>query len=118
MQDNISRAAVAVAAFSLLFSCACSKGGSTATTPPPVPPQLLTPIAERFLIDGVVDLAAVGTIHQKTINLLDTFGTGTVVKSCTLRWAAQNDDRNLYIAFDWDDDTQNAFDPNGSSGRF
>lgn len=88
--------------FSLLGSC--SSGGSGSALP--------APLAERYVIDGVVDLAAVGTIHTKTIDILDTFGTGTlVVQTTTLRWAAQNDDRNLYIALEWNDVAENSFYP-------
>jgi Tol biopolymer transport system component len=93
-----------ISALSLLLG-ACSGGGGGA--PPPLP----TPVAERFVIDGVVDLAAVGTVQEKTINILDTFGTGAFVKAATLRYVAQNDDRNLYIALEWDDATQDSFDP-------
>ncbi len=93
----------------LLFS-GCSGGGSSSPAPKPV--------AERFPIDGIVNLAAAGTVHQKTIDILDAFGTGTVVKTATLRWAAANDDRNLYLALEWHDDTQNSFDPGGAMDDF
>jgi hypothetical protein len=81
-------------------------------------PKLLTPLAVRFPIDGVVDLAAVGTIHQKTIDILDNFGTGTVVKTATISWSARNDDRDLYLALEWNDDTQNSFDPSVAMDDF
>jgi hypothetical protein len=104
---------VFLAALLCFFLGSCSESKS----PEPYVP-LPAPVAEQFPIDGAVDLAAVGAIHQKTINILDSFGTGTIVKTCTLRWAEQNDDRNLYLAFEWNDDTQNSFDPNGTLDDF
>lgn len=94
-----------ISALSLLL-CACSGSGGSDT-----PGALPQPVAERFVIDGVVDLATVGTVQEKTLNILDTFGTGAIVKSATLRYAARNDDRNLYIALEWDDATQDSFEP-------
>lgn len=93
------------------FLCNCSKNNSTT-------PTAQTPVAERFPIDGVVDLASVGTVQQKSINICYNFGTGAVVQTSTLKWAAQNDDRNIYIAFEWDDSTQNSFDPAGTMDDF
>ncbi len=95
-----------IVVFTTLLSC--SNGGSGGSSGGSA---LLTPLSERFVIDGVVDLAAVGAVHQQTINIIDSFGTGTVVKTTTLQWAAANDDRNLYIALEWDDNTENFFDP-------
>ena len=92
-----------ISAFSLLL-CSCGGGSDT---PAPLP----QPVAERFVIDGVADLAAVGTVHEKTIDIRDNFGNGAVIKTATLRYAARNDDRNLYIALEWDDATQDSFDP-------
>jgi hypothetical protein len=92
------------AALCIIIS-SCSGSGSDN---PVFGPKLLTPLAVRFPIDGVVDLAAVGTIHQKTIDILDNFGTGTVVKTATISWSARNDDRDLYLALEWNDDTQNS----------
>ena len=86
---------------------ACSGGSSSSVLPSP----LLKPVAARFPIDGIVDLAAVGTVHQKTIDILDAFGTGTVVRTSTIRWAARNDDLNLYLALEWDDPTPMGLDP-------
>ncbi len=114
MNIHMRKFTLLLTAFSLLLgSCG---GGSSTPNPPSNPP--LTPVAERFAIDGVVDLAATGTVHQKTIDILDTFGTGTAVKTATLRWAAQNDDRNLYIAFEWNDNTEDFYDPAGVMDNF
>ncbi len=35
----------------------------------------------------------------------DNLGQGSFVKTTTLRWAMTNDDRNIYIALEWTDDT-------------
>ena len=50
-------------------------------------------------------------MHQQTINLIDSLGSGTTAATTTLRWAAANDDRDLYIALEWDDAVKNSFDP-------
>lgn len=104
--------ALLMVTFAVLGSC--SGGGSGSGGGGGLP----KPLAERYVIDGVVDLASVGTVHQKTIDILDSFGTGTLVQTSTLRWAAANDDRNLYIALEWDDVTQNAFDPAAAFPEF
>lgn len=114
MPDRIDWTSVFMALLVCVFLGSCSKHKSNPAPDVPLP----TPVAEQFPIDGVVDLAAVGSIHEKTITILDSFGTGTVGKPCTIRWAAQNDDRNIYLAFEWDDNTQNSFDPNGSADDF
>jgi hypothetical protein len=79
------------------------------SSPAGVPP--LAPVGERFSIDGILDLAATGPVHQQSINIIDTFGLGALVKTTILRWAAQNDDRNIYIALEWGDITLDSFDP-------
>jgi WD40-like Beta Propeller Repeat len=88
----------------------CSNGGANggAGTDAGSP---LTPLSEQYAIDGVVDLAAVGVVHQQTINIRDTFGTGSIVKTATVQWSVANDDLNLYLALEWNDDAENAFDP-------
>lgn len=104
MGMDFRKSALLPAALTLLLgSCG---GGSGSTGSPPA-----TSVADRFVIDGIVDLAATGTAHQKTIEILDSFGSGAFVKTTTLRWAASNDNRNLYIAFEWDDATLDTFDP-------
>ena len=88
--------------FVLLGSCSSGGGGGG-----PLP----APLAEQYAIDGVVDLAAVGTVYEKTIDLLDSFGTGTSVGTTTLQYTMLNDERHLYIAMVWTDATPTAFDP-------
>jgi hypothetical protein len=92
--------------FSLLGSCSSGGGGSNNPAPP-----LPAPLAEQYAIDGVVDFSTLPTVTQQVINIIDSFGTGTVVKTTTLTYALANDERNLYIAMEWDDATPNAFDP-------
>jgi len=88
-----------------VFLGSCSSGGGTSAGALPVP------LAERYVIDGVVDFSAFPTVQQQVIAMKSGFGTGTSVGTTTLRWAMVNDERNLYIAMEWDDATQNAFDP-------
>ena len=87
-----------------LFSWNCSKNNSSDK-------KGQTPIAEQFQIDGNIDFASVGTIQQQSIDIRNNFGSGTIVKSTMLKWASKNDDRNIYIALEWDDTTKNSFDP-------
>jgi len=100
--DLVMRMVLFIMFFSFLGSCSSGGGGGGG---------LPAPLAEQYKIDGVVDLAAIGTVHEKSFAILDSFGTGTVVGTTTLRWAMANDERNLYIALEWNDDTLNAFDP-------
>ncbi|MHC4608408.1 MAG: hypothetical protein ACYTAF_15970, partial [Planctomycetota bacterium] len=60
------------------------------------------PLSERFPLDGKVDLAALEGVQEKELHFL-----GTEAKSTTLRWAFANDDRDLYVAAEWTDDTFN-----------
>jgi len=89
----------------LVFLGSCSSGGGSSAAVLPVP------LAERYVIDGVVDLSVFPTVQQQVIDMKESFGTGTPVGTTTLRWAMVNDERNLYIAMQWNDATQNAFDP-------
>ena len=83
----------------------CSSGGGSSGGASPVP------LAERYMIDGVVDFSAFPTVQQQVIDMKSAFGTGASVGTTTLRWAMVNDERHLYIAMEWDDATANAFDP-------
>jgi hypothetical protein len=95
-----------IVALATLLSCSNSGAGGNSGGG-----GLSTPLAERFAIDGTVDLASVGAVYEKKIDILDSFGTGTLVQKTTLQWAAANDDRNFFIVLEWDDNTQNFFDP-------
>ena len=89
----------------LAFLGSCSSGGGSSVGALPVP------LAERYMIDGVVDFSAFPTVHQQVIDMKSAFGTGASVGTMTLRWAMVNDERNLYIAMEWDDATADSFDP-------
>jgi hypothetical protein len=116
MEKRITNQAVLLF-LALLFSVlgSCSSGGGDGG---PSGGALPAPLAEQYVIDGVVDLAAIGNVHQSSIDILDAFGTGSVVTSTTLRWAMANDERHLYIAMEWADATMNAFDPQGAIDDF
>lgn len=45
------------------------------------------------------------------LGLAQILVTARGADSLTLRRAIKNDDRNLYLALEWDDDTLNTFDP-------
>jgi hypothetical protein len=95
---------------SFVFLVAGCSGGSSGGGDPV--PALPTPLAERFAIDGIVDFTPF-TPSSEVINIRSAFGTGAIVGTTTLKWVVTNDDRNLYIALEWDDATQNSFDPAG-----
>jgi WD40 repeat protein len=92
-------AGVALAPLALLLVAACGGGGGGGTKP--------VPLSARYPIDGVVDFAGLD-VHSV---LLD-FVSGT--KSSTLDYAFANDDRDLYVALQWSDDTfNNGYDFSG-----
>lgn len=91
-------------AFLFSFSGSCSSGGGGGTVLP-------APLIERHAIDGIVDFSTLPTTTHQAVAVLDSLGTGTLVTTTTLTWAVANDERNLYLALEWTDDTGNAFDP-------
>jgi TolB protein len=62
-------------------------------------------LEDTYPIDGVVDFADFRHIHEATVEIRDDDGYGAIVKTTTLRWAIIHDDRNIYFAFKWSDDT-------------
>jgi WD40 repeat protein len=87
----------------LLMLAACGGGGGGAST---------ALLSEKHAIDGVVDLDLMKDVQQATLTFNDV--GGLPVKSTTLRWAVANDDRDLYFAFEWTDDTHDSeFDFSG-----
>ena len=76
-----------------------------------------TTVAERFPIDGEVDFSELDNMNSKEVALVSlTEGKGLTT---TIDWAYTNDNRNLYFAFMWDDETlDNEFDPNIGPMRF
>lgn len=100
----VARTVMLVILAALLLSC--SSGGSSS---PPV--NLPTPLAERFVIDGNIDLSVFTTVHEEILDLKSVLGTGASSGTTTLRWAMANDERNLYVAMEWTDAVRNEFDP-------
>jgi hypothetical protein len=92
---------------SLLLTCSSGGGGGNNNNNSTLP----APLIEKYVIDGVVDFSTLPTVTQQVVNFVDSFGTGTVVKTTNLKWAMVNDEQNLYVAMEWTDNTQNAFDP-------
>lgn len=70
----------------------------------PTPKQAL---AVRFPIDGKVDFSVFDQTQKRTVALYDQLGSGSKVKSTTVRWGILNDDRDIYIAIQWTDPTYN-----------
>jgi hypothetical protein len=66
---------------------------------------MAAPIGERYPIDGIVDLSGFAAVNVVTVDIRDGLGTGVLVKQITVRWAFANDDRCLYFAAQWTDDT-------------
>lgn len=92
--------------FVLLGSCSGGGGGGPSGGSP-----LPKPLAERYAIDGVVDLSVFSSVNQAVIDMKGAFGTGASVGTTTLRYAMANDERHLYIALEWNDQTPNGLDP-------
>ncbi len=108
-RGRFARARLRYAAWLTASLCllTCSSGGSSGSGGPG------QPVAERFPIDGVVDLDAFETVHEATVSLQSDLGEGVVVRTSLLRWAFANDDRSLYVALEWFDETyDHAFDIN------
>jgi hypothetical protein len=78
---------------SALLAAACGGGGGGGG-------GQAVPLSTRYPIDGVVDFTGL----TKTTVALD-YGSGT--KSTTLDYAFANDDRDLYLAVQWTDDSYN-----------
>jgi hypothetical protein len=81
----------------ILFLAACGGGNGVLGLPPPV--------ATPGTIDGSVDFNAFAVVETTQVEIRD--GSGTLVKTADLRWAFRNDDRQLYVALEWNDDTFN-----------
>jgi len=67
----------------------------------------------RFPIDGEVDFSALSGVEEADLVFIDLV-TLAQVKNTHLKWAAANDDRDLYVALQWTDDTaDNQYDFSG-----
>jgi Tol biopolymer transport system component len=117
VQDLMLRGLI-VLAMLLPVLGSCSSGKGSGDSGPPQGTVLPAPLSEQYAIDGVADLSAFPNAQQQTIDLMSTFGTGTVVGTTTLRWAMANDERHLYIALEWTDATLNSFEPYGALDDF
>ncbi|MEZ4417361.1 MAG: hypothetical protein R3E10_16525 [Gemmatimonadota bacterium] len=108
---------LAVMLFGVVAGCDKSKADPTGpddSEPQDPGPTVVTPVAGRFPIDGVVDLAAVGGVRSTQVEMRGDFGQGAASGSVTVDWVAVNDDRHLYLAFRWSDATSDAeFDATG-----
>jgi hypothetical protein len=82
----------------LAIGCGGQRGGA-------LPP----PLVELYPVDGTVDLSAFDVVETAQVDIRT--GSGAVVRTTELRWAIRNDDRHVYIALEWNDDTlNNGFD--------
>jgi hypothetical protein len=102
----------------LLVSFLAGCSGIGRSGPGSSAPAAQAPIAERFRVDGTAVLSSVGAVHQQKLDIIDDFGTGSKVRASTLAWSVQNDDRNCFFAMEWDDPTQDSFDPAGTMDDF
>lgn len=77
----------------------CGGGGGGGTTP--------AGLLARHPIDGQFDFAALPVAPQQaTLELFDGLGAGNATgRFTTVRWVLLNDDRDLYLALEWDDAT-------------
>lgn len=94
--------AAAATAVLMLFIAACGGSGGDGESGPYSAPA----IEARYPIDGEVDFTRVGTVHEAE---LDVYNVKAEKQAWTaaLKWAAANDDRHLYLAFEWADDDNN-----------
>jgi hypothetical protein len=90
---------VALAGMILLLQTCGGSGGDTSSLPAPL--TALNPV------DGDFDLSTFSQVYQRDVDIFDTMGTGSLLKTVTLRWVVENDDRDVYIALTWEDDTFN-----------
>jgi WD40-like Beta Propeller Repeat len=80
----------------------CSGGSENGG--PTAPPQ---PLAVQYPVDGRIDFAVLPDVQSADVDFYDYSSSGPVVKSTRLQWAMVNDDRYLYMALAWNDDTYN-----------
>jgi len=81
----------------VLLIASCGGGTVVVGLPPPV--------ATPGTIDGSVDFSAFAVIETTQVEI--RAGSGALVRTADLRWAIENDDRQIYIALEWDDATFN-----------
>lgn len=64
------------------------------------------PLSTRYPIDGVVNFRGLAAQHR-TITFRNIQPPYDTHHAAALTWAIQNDDRDVYIALEWDDDDNN-----------
>ncbi len=76
---------------------------------PLAPPSVFT----KHPIDGIVDFSAFPSVNQAFLEFVDGIGSGAATgKLTTVRWVTDHDDRELYLALEWDDESyDHSFDP-------
>jgi len=82
------------------LSCAGSEPSSRETLPSALPIAL----SQRVEIDGVPDFSIVERVEERGLSFFDS-GGGQPAKATSLRWGMTNDDRDIYVAIEWVDDT-------------
>ncbi len=98
--------AIIGAAATIFFLIACGGNGDDNGDDqnPTSPPQGLY---EKYPIDGVVVWSELIAVMSATVDIRDNWGSGALVNTSDVRWAWVNDDRYLYLAVEWTDDTYN-----------
>jgi len=98
--------ALIAAAAIIFYLIACGGNGDDDSDDqnPTIPPQGLY---EKYPIDGVVAWSELIDEMSATVDIRDNWGSGAVVNTSDVRWAWVNDDRYLYLAVEWTDDTYN-----------
>lgn len=83
-------------------------GGSSSGDDGPVR-STMNPVTmeTKYTMDGRVDFSTFATVNSQAVTINDNLGTGAAVRTIELRWAMDNDDRDLYIAMEWSDPTWN-----------
>ena len=77
-------------------------GAETGTSPGSA--SLPAALAPRLPIDGIPDFSVMGAVEERTLEFIDG-PTGGTARQTWARWGIVNDDRDLYLAIEWDDDT-------------
>ncbi len=84
------------AALMLILLWSCGGGGSS---------PALQPLTASKPIDGVINFADFATTSRQTLTFLDSLGGGAAVKTVDLQWGILHDDRDVYVALQWNDTT-------------
>jgi len=87
----------------LLLLAACGKDGGSSLQKLPPAPIYPPPLSKKYPIDGAVDFSKLSDV--KSLPLLFKDPSGALVRSTTITFATENDDRDLYLAVQWGDPT-------------